>query len=121
MPLFILATRLTGEEIHPTLQLEQKEDEVARRIKEADLEIEWIGNYAIMGPFDYIDIFHAPNQETAMKLSTLVRSFGRAHTEVWGAMEWDRFKEVLADIPKIFPLGVRSSQGGEGKKNRKGA
>jgi uncharacterized protein with GYD domain len=100
MALFIMATKLDGEGIHPGLRLEEKEGKVMRAIKEAKLEVEWVANYAIMGPYDYIDVFRASDQETAMKVSTLVRRLGHAHTEIWGAMEWQRFKDMLTELPK---------------------
>ena len=39
--------------------------------------------------------FRAKDIETASKVSTLVRTFGHAHTEIWTATEWDRFKEIV--------------------------
>ncbi len=100
MPLFIMATRLTGEEIHPTLRLEEKEHHVMRAVDEAGLDIDWISSYAITGPYDYIDVLQAADIETAMKACLLVRSMGRAHTELWNAAEWKDFKKMLVEIPK---------------------
>ena len=34
-----------------------------------------------------------------MKVSTIVRTFGHTHTEVWAATEWQRFKEIVRDLP----------------------
>lgn len=73
MPLFIMATRLT-EDFVASLRIEQKEERLERAIKNAGLDIVWIANYAIMGRYDYIDIFSAPDEKTAMKLSTLART-----------------------------------------------
>jgi len=98
MALFIMATRLKGEEAHPTLRLEEKEGRAMRAIKDAGLDVQWVANYATLGPYDYIDIFRAVDDETALKVSTLVRGVGNAHTEVWGAVEWDRFREMLQEL-----------------------
>jgi uncharacterized protein with GYD domain len=56
-------------------------------------------NYAVLGPCDYLDIFQAADIEVAMKVSTIVRTFGHAHTEVWPATEWQRFKEIVRQLP----------------------
>ena len=37
----------------------------------------------------------APDIETAALVSTLIRTFGHAQTEIWTATEWDRFKELV--------------------------
>ena len=34
----------------------------------------------------------------AVKVSTIVRTFGHAHTEIWPATEWKRFKELVHDL-----------------------
>jgi uncharacterized protein with GYD domain len=41
----------------------------------------------VLGAYDYVDIFEAADIEVAMKVSTIVRTFGHAHTEVWPAIE----------------------------------
>ncbi len=93
-----MVTQLKGEEAHPALRLEEKEGRAMRAIKDAGLDVEWIANYATLGPYDYVDIFRAPDDETALKVSTLVRTISGAYTEVLGAIEWARFREMLAEL-----------------------
>jgi hypothetical protein len=47
---------------------------------------------------DYLDIFRTKDVETAAKVSTLVRTFGHAQTEIWSATEWSRFKEIVRPL-----------------------
>ena len=56
-------------------------------------------NYAVLGPWDYLDIFRAPDSAIATKVSTLIRTFGHAHTEVYTATEWDEYKELVRKLP----------------------
>lgn len=99
MPLFVMATRLNGNGAHSSRCLREKEGALSRAIREARLEVEWVADYVIMGPYDYIDVFRAPDHMTAMQVSALVRDIGYAHTEVWGAMKWHRFKDMLTELP----------------------
>jgi hypothetical protein len=41
----------------------------------------------------------SPDMATAAKVSTIVRTFGHAHTEIWPAIEWQSFKEVIRHLP----------------------
>jgi len=53
----------------------------------------------LLGPCDYLDIFIANDIDTAARVSALIRTFGHAHTEIWTATEWDRFKELVRALP----------------------
>jgi hypothetical protein len=72
---------------------------VSQRIKTECPDVEWIGSYAVLGPTDYVDIFSAPNIETATKVATIVRTFGHATTEIWGATPWKEFLGIVRDLP----------------------
>lgn len=99
MPTFIMVTRLASGALRSPKSLEELEKRAMERIRSECPGVEWVGNFAILGPWDYLDIFRAPDIETATKVATLVRTFGHAHTEVWTATEWQRFKEIIRDLP----------------------
>lgn len=99
MPMFVLLTRLSPELLQTPHRVEDAEREVSRQVRAQCPEVEWICNAAILGPHDYLDIFRAPDVETASKVATIVRLFGHAHTETWAAIEWDRYKELLRELP----------------------
>lgn len=98
MSTFIMLTRLAAGVLRSPRSLEDLERQVMERIRSECPEIEWVSNYAILGPWDYLDIFRAPDIETATKVATLVRTFGHAHTEVWVATEWQRYKDMVRDL-----------------------
>lgn len=98
MSTFIMLTRLAAGVLRSPRSLEDLERQVMERIRSECPEIEWVSNYAILGPWDYLDIFRAPDIETATKVATLVRTFGHAHTEVWAATEWQRYKDMVRDL-----------------------
>jgi len=70
-----------------------------KRVRQECPGVEWVSSYAVLGPYDYLDIFKASDIETAIKVSALIRTFGHAQTEVWTATEWDRFKEIVRALP----------------------
>ena len=98
MPTFVMLTRLSPEAVRSPAALEQLERQAMDRVRQQCPGVEWIGSYAILGPCDYLDIFRAPDIESAARVSTLVRTFGHAQTEIWTATEWDRFKELVRSL-----------------------
>ena len=99
MPTFVMLTRLSSDAIQSPKSLEELEGRVMERVRSECPEVEWIHNYAMLGPYDYLDIFRAPDVDTAFKIGTLVRTFGHAHTEVWTATEWGKFKDMVRHLP----------------------
>lgn len=100
MSIFVLLTRLNTDAVRSPARLDELERQVVDRIRLDCPDVEWLGSYAVLGPYDYMDIFSAPDCDAAMRVSVLVRTFGHAHTEVWPATEWDRFRELVRGMPK---------------------
>ena len=98
MQTFVMLTRLAPGAIQSPRTLEQLEKKVMQHIREACRGVEWVGSYAVLGPCDYLDVFKAPDVDTASKVSALIRTYGHAQTEIWGATEWSHFKEVVKSI-----------------------
>ena len=98
---FVMLTRLAPTALRSPASFEELESSVMQQIRKKCPQVEWVQNLAILGPCDYLDIFRAPDHETAMEVSTIVRSFGHASTEVWSATEWERYKQLLHKLPKI--------------------
>lgn len=99
MAIFTMLTRLSTDALRSPHSLEALEREAMARVRTECPEVEWLSSYAVLGPYDYLDLFKAPDIETATKVSALIRTFGHAKTEVWAATEWDRFKKMMHDLP----------------------
>jgi uncharacterized protein with GYD domain len=100
MQSYVMLTRLAPGSIESPVELEQPEKAVARQIRADCPHVEWVASYAVFGPYDYVDVFHAPDLDTAAKVSAIVRSYGHAQTEIWAAQEWDHFKEVICGLSR---------------------
>jgi uncharacterized protein with GYD domain len=81
MVTFIMLTRLSHQTLQAPRSLVELSHEVASRIRSDCAGVEWEATYAVLGPADYLDIFTAPDIETATKVATIVRTFGHATTE----------------------------------------
>lgn len=87
MARLILPTRLAQatEEMDPVTAA-SLERRVVERIR--------VSSDAVLGPHGDPDVFRAPDVETALQPATIVRRMGHARTEIWGASEWARCKDL---------------------------
>jgi uncharacterized protein with GYD domain len=108
MSTFIMLTRLSPESVGSPHAVEVLEGRVKRAVQLECPEVEWVASYATLGPYDYLDVFRAPDIATASKVAALVRIAGHATTEVWAATEWDRFKQMVATLPDDVGMAVVS-------------
>lgn len=96
MATYVMLTRLTPEAVKSPGDLRRLERAVSERIQKDCPQVKWLANYAILGPYDYLDLFEAPDEAAAAKVCMIVRSFGHAQTETWTALPWEKFKGLIA-------------------------
>jgi len=70
--------------------------EKPNRIKEVNEEVEKMGGkilsqYAILGPFDFLTIISAPDEETVAKISLEISQRGSTKITTYPAIEIDEF------------------------------
>ncbi len=98
MPTYAMLTRLSPEALARPESVVELNRQVEERIKQECPGVKWLANYAVLGPCDYLDIFEAPDVDSATKVSLLVRSFGHATTETWMVTPWEHFVEAAKGL-----------------------
>ncbi len=100
MATYVMLTRLSPEALTTPGAVEELNKKVEDRIRAECAGVKWLANYAVLGPCDYLDLFEAPDTDTATRVSLLIRSFGHATTETWLATPWDRFLALAQGLKK---------------------
>jgi uncharacterized protein with GYD domain len=95
---FVLLTRISPQALHQPRTYATLERHVAEQVRHHCPEVQWLHSWAVLGPWDYVDVIDAPDLAAATRVSVLVRSFGQARTEVWPAMAWPQFKGLVQDL-----------------------
>ncbi len=71
------------------------------KVKTLCPEVKWLAHYAILGPYDFMDIYEAPDDETAHRVSLISRSEGATSAESWGALAYDRYIPLIEEVEKL--------------------
>ncbi len=93
MALYVMLTTLTSEG-RRTLK------ERPERIKEVNQEVEKMGvkilqQYAVLGPYDFVNILDAPNNEVISKVAVELGSRGTIQTTTLPALPIDDFIQAV--------------------------
>lgn len=102
MQSYVLLTRLVREEVQPSFEIKKREKDVVDKVRTYLPQVKWTANYAVTGPWDYLDIFEANSLDEAMQVSALVRYYGGAHTELWPVTAWDHFEKNIEDLAQVM-------------------
>jgi uncharacterized protein with GYD domain len=96
MPVFILVTKLSS------LELVEKRKETGEKwlnaMKEKLPDVKFIAHYAILGPYDFLDIFEAKNEHEAAKVSLLSRARGAVFAESWTAIPYKDYLSLVEEL-----------------------
>ncbi|MDD4858613.1 MAG: GYD domain-containing protein [Dehalococcoidales bacterium] len=93
MPVYMMLTTLT-QEGRKTIR------DNPERIREVDKEVEIMGvkiltQYALLGPYDFVNIIEAPSDEVAAKLAINLSARGTVGATTLPAMPIDHLVEIL--------------------------
>lgn len=98
MPTFALLTKLSAETCG---HLDSKED-MGRtwygKIKQSCPGVRWLHHFAVLGPYDFMDIYEAESEEEAAKVSMITLANGAAEAMNWTLLPYQRYLSIIKDL-----------------------
>lgn len=98
MKTYILFTKLSPD---LTKQIKNR-TEIGRNwlehVREKCPEVKFLSHYALLGEFDFLDIYEAPDEETAAKVSLISQANGAYQAQSHSAIPYKRFLELTKEI-----------------------
>ena len=98
MKTFILMTKLSPEETRHVKERAKLGRAWLEQVRKKCPEVKFIAHYALLGPYDFLDIYEAPDEETAAKVSMISLVNGAFQAESWTAIPYARFLELTEEI-----------------------
>jgi uncharacterized protein with GYD domain len=98
MPTFILLTKMS-----PDLSSKMKDRAAMGRtwfdqVKKKCPEVKFLAHYALLGQYDFLEIYEAPDEETAMKVSIISQVNGAFQAQSLPAIPYKKFLELTKKI-----------------------
>jgi uncharacterized protein with GYD domain len=98
MPIYVLMTKLSPEVSKQVKDRAKLGRTWLDQVRQRCPEVRFIDHYALLGRFDFLDIYEAPDEESAAKVSMISLSNGALQSESWMAIPYKRFLELAAEI-----------------------
>ena len=98
MKTFILMTKLAPQ---VTSQMKDRAKIGAawlEQVKEKCPDVKFLAHYGLLGAYDFMDIYEAPDEEVAAKVSMISRANGAVVAESWTAIPYKRIGELAEEI-----------------------
>jgi len=98
MPTYVLVTKLAPEVMKDLKRREELGRQWLERVKENCPGVKFIAHYALLGHYDFLDIFEARDEEEATKVSLISLAHGALQAETWTAIPYRRFLEIVQGL-----------------------
>lgn len=98
MPTFILLTKLSQEVLNNMKQRSKIGHDWLEYVKEKCPEVKFTSHFALLGKYDFMDIYEAPDAETAAKVSMISLANGASQAESLTAIPYKRYLELTDEV-----------------------
>ena len=98
MQTYILLTKLSPEVSKQVKDRAKLGRAWLDQVKEKCPEVNFISHYALLGAYDFIDIYEAPDEDAAAKVSMISLSNGAFSSESLIAIPYKKFLELAEEI-----------------------
>jgi uncharacterized protein with GYD domain len=98
MKTFVLLTKLSPETSKQMKDRAKLGRAWLDQVKDKCPEVKFLSHYALLGHYDFLDIYEAPDEESAAKVSMINLSNGAFQSESLSAIPYKRFLELAKEI-----------------------
>jgi uncharacterized protein with GYD domain len=98
MTTFILLTKVSAERVKEVKDLPRMDQAFERKLMEECPQVKRVASYALLGAYDFLHIFDAPDAIAAAKVALLANEFGPGTTQTLTAIPFDDFSKLIEEI-----------------------
>jgi uncharacterized protein with GYD domain len=98
MTTFVLLSKVSTRSPGEVQALTLMDEEFERRLNRECPGVTRIASYALLGAYDFLHIFEAPDAKAATKVALLANIFGNCTTQTLTAIPFAEFRELLSEM-----------------------
>jgi len=98
MTTFVLLSKVSAERVKQVRNLAEMDKVFQQKVKEQCPEVQRVASYALLGAYDFLHIFEAPDALAAAKVALLANEFGPGGTQTLTAIPFADFTKLVEEI-----------------------
>lgn len=98
MKTYILMTKLSPEITKKMKDRAKMGRDWLDTVKQKCPDVKFIAHYALLGQYDFLDIYEANDEESAMKISMISREYGAVEARSLTAIPYKKFLDMVDEI-----------------------
>jgi len=98
MPTYVLLTKLSQDVSRQTGDRAKMGRAWLDQVRNTCPEVKFISHYALLGQFDFLDIYEAPDDRTAAKVSVIGQANGAFQAQSLPALPYKDYIDLIAEI-----------------------
>lgn len=97
MGTFVMLCKLSLHFPGEVKSLAQLDEDLSKRLAADFPQVKRIASYVLLGEYDFLHVFEAPDATHAAKIALLIHSLGMGATETLTAIPFEEFRNVLEE------------------------
>ena len=98
MTTYVLLSKVAPRSSDEVRSLSERLRGFERALAERYPEIKSLTSYALLGPYDFLHIFEAPDANAAARVALLAQAFGAGTTETLTAIPFEDFSGIVDEV-----------------------
>ena len=101
MATYVLMTKLSPAQDADQTTRRQRGKQWKEAVRKLCPGVKWVAHYALLGPYDFMDIYEAPDDSVAFKVSLLSRKKGAVTAESWPALRYSKLLPIADEVDAV--------------------
>lgn len=98
MATFIMLSKFSLRNLGEIKSLAVIDEELDRRLRDECPSVNRVASYALLGEYDFLSIFEAPDATTAAKVALIIQSLGMGSTQTLTGIPFQEFRNLVEEI-----------------------
>jgi uncharacterized protein with GYD domain len=98
MTTFVRLSKVSAKSLKRVRNLTEMDKAFEHKLSEHCPGVKRVASFALLGAYDFLHIFEAPDAATATKVALISNEFGAGSTQTLAAIPFDQFSKLVREI-----------------------